>query len=155
MADFPKSIKKEFTRLMWLANDRETEVELNKLEEQFRLWRDGKIPPGILSDLIHAWHEGPNRELWKKYSLAGSKVHSWLVANAFLDGVLNDKDISENVRESFLPYLEKAIDAQKALFGIDESDEVEEVEVNEELSKKWGFPIANDWTAAVYRRWNS
>ncbi len=35
---------------------------------QFERWRSGEISPAELNDLIHQFHDGPSRDVWRKYA---------------------------------------------------------------------------------------
>ena len=61
-----------------------------------------------MTELIHKYHNGPARELWKKYN---SKFVEPLVAQAIVSGILQ----KEQVTEETWPYVEEAIEKHKLI----------------------------------------
>jgi hypothetical protein len=66
-------------------------LELAKLEGHFRRWRQGDIEPGDLASLIHEFHDGANRDLYKLYN---SRDLGLAVARAIALGLLEPSDVS-------------------------------------------------------------
>jgi hypothetical protein len=73
-----------------LAYQRDLDIELAKLEAEFQRWRAGALSPYELSDLIHAFHQGPSRELFAKYD---RKLREFAVADALHRGVLTEIEV--------------------------------------------------------------
>jgi len=66
--ELKKTQKRELRRIAALAYERELATALTSLEAQFVRWRSGEIGPFELNETIHAFHQGPNRELWSRYA---------------------------------------------------------------------------------------
>ncbi len=92
--DLTKSQRRRISELAHLAYRRDLDVELAKLEAEFRRWRAGALSPHELSDLVHASHQGPSRELFAKYD---RKFHQFAVADALHRGVLTEADVGPDL----------------------------------------------------------
>lgn len=68
MRDTPKRIKRLVHEYAGIAHDRELGKALGDLAEHVDRWRRGDISAHDLNDLIHQFHEGPSRAVWRKYS---------------------------------------------------------------------------------------
>jgi len=108
-------MRKELARLVGLAHDRELGLYLSDLEAHFRDWREGSIGPSDLSDLIHEFHDGSARAVFKTYSLLKSDQ---LVARAVGIGLLKENEVSEESRQS----LASLIDHYREAYQIDNDD---------------------------------
>jgi hypothetical protein len=51
-----------------IAHDRELSKGLLELSSQFDRWKRGDISASDLNDLIHRFHDGASREIWKTYA---------------------------------------------------------------------------------------
>ena len=109
MERYPKRIRRQIRELAGQAYEKELERELGKLGQHFDEWREGRISASELTELVHQYHNGPARELWKKYN--GNPYTELLVASAIVCGILPREDVSEDV----WPYIEQAI----ALYRLD------------------------------------
>jgi hypothetical protein len=87
--------------LAGLAYQRDLDAELAKLEVEFRRWRDGELSPHELSDLIHAFHQGPSRQLFSKYD---RRLREFAVADALRRGVLTEAEVGPEIL-ALLPQL--------------------------------------------------
>ena len=100
-----KLSKKQRAHLRELAG-RAYEIELSKclmdLNEQFEKWKSGKINVWQLSDLIHQFHDGDSRELYKYYVYG--KDYLLQIAYAIRNGHLSMEDVEESCR-GFVQYL--------------------------------------------------
>ena len=103
MKRYPKRIKRQLKELASLAYENELSRELALLAEKFDEWRQGRISTGELSRLIHQCHNGPARELWKRYN--DGLVHMQM-AYAIVHGILREEDIPKEV----WPYIEGALE---------------------------------------------
>ena len=92
--DLTKPQKRELRRLIGLAHDRELSTALNALEEQFRRWRSGEIGPHDLNDAIHAFHQGPSRQLWVRYS---DGLDDMALAFAVKHGIVAEHEIEPDL----------------------------------------------------------
>ncbi len=51
-----------------VAHDRELSQALLELRRHFDRWQRGEIGPSKLNELIHKYHQGAAREIWKHYA---------------------------------------------------------------------------------------
>jgi hypothetical protein len=100
---FTKAQMKQLRRLAGTVWERELSGALTELEAEFRRWRAGDISPLELSDLIHEFHDGINRELWKRHTYL-KPPH--LVARAVATGTLREDELDPAI----LPRLQVSID---------------------------------------------
>lgn len=101
----PAFSKKERTRLRQLAEQaREAELatELEKLLENFHRWRSKEINAFDLSDRIHAFHNGENRELYLRYTRLDPKA---TVPRAIAAGLLVPENIDPALLEKLRPLI--------------------------------------------------
>jgi hypothetical protein len=68
MQDIPKRLKRLVREWATIAHDRELAKALLELREQFDRWQRGEITAAELNDLVHQFHEGASREIWKTYA---------------------------------------------------------------------------------------
>jgi hypothetical protein len=68
MQETPKPIKRLVREWAGIAHDRELGRALLDLREQFERWLRREISPVELNDLIHRFHDGISRDIWKKYA---------------------------------------------------------------------------------------
>jgi hypothetical protein len=68
MQDTPKKLKRLVREWAAVAHDRELAKALLALGTQFERWQRGEISAADLNDLIHQFHQGTSREIWKKYA---------------------------------------------------------------------------------------
>jgi hypothetical protein len=106
--EYPKQIKRELRELASQAYENELGRELRELARHFDGWREGKIDASQLTELVHQYHNGPARELWKKYN---SGFVELLVAQAVVNGILQ----KEQVTEEAWPYVEEAIEKYRLI----------------------------------------
>jgi hypothetical protein len=80
MQDYPKRIKKQLCELSGKAYQRELDTALSELHKQFEEWQKNKIDCWDLNNIVHKFHNGISRELYKYYVMFSN--HSWQVAVA-------------------------------------------------------------------------
>lgn len=68
MQDTPRRIKRLVREWAGIAHDRELGKALLDLRSQFDRWQRGEISAVDLNDLIHRFHDGGSRDIWKKYA---------------------------------------------------------------------------------------
>ena len=68
MPDTSKRIKRLVREYAAIAHDRELGKALRDLDVQFGRWRNGEIGAVELNDVIHQFHDGASREVWRKYA---------------------------------------------------------------------------------------
>ena len=72
--EFTRSEKKRIRQLAGLAWDRGLRIELRKIAVAIEEMESGRLTPFDVTDLIHRFHNGAARDLYKQFS--GSL--SWL-----------------------------------------------------------------------------
>jgi hypothetical protein len=97
MAEYSKSQKKELRKLATLVYDRALSIELEKLEEEFRRWREGVIPPGVLASLIHEFHQKPDRYVYKSYVAQSARDMDRVCLFGLIADLLRREEVSEEL----------------------------------------------------------
>jgi len=64
--DLPKPIKRMLREQAARAHEEELRRALLPLAAAFDRWRAGELDSFALSDLIHEFHDGESREIWKR-----------------------------------------------------------------------------------------
>ncbi len=95
--------RRELRRLAGLGHERELTLALKRLEESFQLWREGKLEPYELNELIHDYHQGEQREIWARYK-RGNEVPT--VARAIALGLLEKEELSPQLFEELEPVVD-------------------------------------------------
>ncbi len=101
--NYPKSTKKVLRHLAGVAYQRDLDSELTKLKARFDQWQSGKIDCFDLSDLIHTFHNGTSRELWKFYTHADPDR---IVARGIIDKIISREEVDDDVLAQIRPLLE-------------------------------------------------
>ncbi len=97
--EFPKPIKRALRSLSQVAHEAELRRALSQLSHYFDRWKAAEIDSFELSDRIHEFHNGLNREIWLRYN---SRVDlRVLVRYAVTEGLINEDSIPDDV----LPYV--------------------------------------------------
>ena len=91
---FTKSQKKKLRELAGIANERELDREMEKLYQHFENWRNETMSCFELSDVIHKFHQGPSREIWKMYAYSDPDT---AVSRAVALGLLKKEEISKDL----------------------------------------------------------
>ena len=89
----PKGVKRALRELAARAHEEELRRALLPVAAAFDQWRAGNLGSGDRAELIHQFHDGPARELFKRY-------HSQLefaVAHAIVRGVIERDTVSPEV----------------------------------------------------------
>ena len=89
---YGKAARKKLRQLAMIAYERELDQEMEKLSRQFDKWRSKKIDCFELSDLIHAFHQGASRDIWKTYNYLDPDM---AVSRAVAKGILKKDEIPE------------------------------------------------------------
>jgi len=97
-----QSAEKILRRLRNTAYERELGQELEKLYRDFKKWRNKEVDGFALNDLIHKYHHGPSRELWKFYSYAD---HDTAVARAVKLDLIKKEEIPDDILQLLAPRL--------------------------------------------------
>lgn len=102
MREYTKRIKRLIREYAVQAHEVELGQALGELEQQFAAWRNGHISPFELSDHIHAFHQGPARELWGRYN---ARIDDTLVAHAIVTGLLPRETIPAELLAALEPII--------------------------------------------------
>jgi len=94
MKGYTKAQKKKLRELAGIANERELDQEMEMLYQHFENWRNEKMSCFELSDLIHKFHQGPSRDIWKMYTYSDPDT---AVSRAVALGLLKKEEIPENL----------------------------------------------------------
>jgi len=94
MKGYTKAQKKKLLELAGIANERELDQEMEMLYQHFENWRNEKISCFELSDLIHKFHQGPSREIWKMYTYSDPDT---AVSRAVALGLLKKEEIPKDL----------------------------------------------------------
>lgn len=103
MPDFSKAVRKHIRRIRDQAYEAELYEALRDLESGFSDWHKGHIDCFQLTDLIHHFHQGPNRDLWKYYARVKAHVAA---ARAIAFGLVRPEDVPPEVREALAQEIE-------------------------------------------------
>jgi hypothetical protein len=68
MLDFTKSEKKELRTLSAIAYEKELALELEKLFQEFLLWKNKQLRSLDLDEKIHGYHSDAHRSLFNMYN---------------------------------------------------------------------------------------
>jgi hypothetical protein len=68
MNEVPKRIKRLVREWAEIAHHRDLRKALSELREQFERWDRGEIDSFELNELVHRFHQGTAREIWKRYA---------------------------------------------------------------------------------------
>jgi hypothetical protein len=98
--DIPKTIKKTMRSLVGRAHEVELGKALEELFGEFQTWKSGAIDSFELSDRVHKFHDGPNREIYLRYT--GRLDPRFLVHYALEKGLIQ----KPSVPNELWPYLE-------------------------------------------------
>ena len=99
MKTVTKRTRKVLRKLADVAYERELTARLEGLAEKFDGWRAGTLDPWDLENLIHRFHDGDARDLWKKYQGLNPEE---LVGAAVVDGVLQLSEVPEGEAREFV-----------------------------------------------------
>jgi hypothetical protein len=106
MPGYPKAVRRKLEELAVQAYERDLNKEIAKLADRFDEWRAGQLDPWELTDLIHKFHNGPARELYKVYN---SDFRDLAVASAVARDILSQEEVPEKV----WPYLQNEVEIIK------------------------------------------
>ena len=93
--DLPKAIKRDMRTLIGLAHETELAKALDELHGDFERWKSGEIDSFELSDRIHRFHDGPNREIYLRYT--GRVDARYLVEYALEEGLIQKAAVPKEV----------------------------------------------------------
>lgn len=93
---YSKAIYKKMRELSVTAYERELRGEMEKLAEQFQLWRDNQINTWDLEEAIHKFHNGPARKLYSRYRDLAPEM---ILPYALNKGLVAYEDIPEEIAD--------------------------------------------------------
>ena len=79
-----------------VAHDRDSRDALTELRAQFDRWDRSEIDSFELNDLVHKYHDGTSREIWKRYATSHLAP---AVASAVAAGVLRRDELPEELAQ--------------------------------------------------------
>ncbi len=91
-----KTRRKALRELSGTAHERELTKALLELEEKFQEWRSSSISSFQLNDIIHEFHNGTNRDIWKRYSFLKPEIS---VPAAIASGILKEEEVPPEILE--------------------------------------------------------
>lgn len=119
MAEIPKSLRRELREVARRAYDAELSQALAPLADAFDAWRTGKLSPAKLVEQIHDFHDGVNRQIWKRFTYH-SEVSA--VSHAIASRALDRTAVSPRLLE----YLESGIQLHQELRALEGKDDDED-----------------------------
>jgi hypothetical protein len=99
-SELPKAIKRAMRSLAGLAHEAELRRALDEVYADFQEWKSGRIDSFELADRIHKFHDGPNRDVYLRYT-SGLDLR-FLVQHALEEGTIEKGAVPKEV----WPYLE-------------------------------------------------
>jgi hypothetical protein len=90
MQEVSKRIERLVREWAAVAHDRELGKALSELRAQFERWERGEINAFELNELVHQFHQGTSREIWKRYATSHLEP---AVASAVVAGVLRKEEL--------------------------------------------------------------
>ena len=98
-----KSFRKIARQLVGQAYQREQEKALGSLRREFDRWKSGEIDCWDLTDLIHRFHNGESRDLYKIYEMGDIKI---ALARAIALDIIDADEVPADLLESMRPTIE-------------------------------------------------
>lgn len=90
MQDAPKKIKRLVREWAGVAHERDLRNALSELRVHFDRWERGEIDSFELNERVHRFHNGPARDIWKRYATTHLEP---AVASATVAGVLRKDEL--------------------------------------------------------------
>jgi hypothetical protein len=103
MEPIPKRIKRLVQEWAGVAHDRELTRALLELRGHFDRWQRGEIGPSDLDELIHKYHQGTARQIWKHYSTSHLEP---AIAFCVVDGLLRRDELPPELREHIAGWIQ-------------------------------------------------
>ncbi len=88
---YSKRIKRLLRHYAGVAYERELAIFLERLEGDFAAWRQGTFDAVELEHRIHRFHQGPARELFKRY--IDNPYQELTVAYAIVTGLISRDEV--------------------------------------------------------------
>jgi hypothetical protein len=100
--ELSRKTRKKLRELCKIAYTRELNHHIEQLGQKFDEWRNNDIDCWDLNDLIHEFHDGTSRDLYKVYHYTKNEVY--LVARAVQLGFLQKDELPEEFSVLSLPW---------------------------------------------------
>ncbi len=100
MRDYPKAIKRLIRQWAAIAHEREMRVHLEQLAASFARWQAGEVETWDLTDAIHQFHQGPNRDLFNRYT---GPYPDLAVAHALVEGLVQEAELPAELVAALAP----------------------------------------------------
>jgi hypothetical protein len=97
-----KAVKRALRELAARAHGEDLRRALLPVSVAFDRWKAGELGSGDLAQIIHEFHDGPARELYKLYN----GDHRWAVAYAIANDILSVEAVPVEVLEYCRPAIE-------------------------------------------------
>ena len=94
MQDLSKQLKRLVREWAGIAHDRELAKALLELDGHFERWKRHEIDAFELNELVHRFHNGVAREIWKTY--AANHLEP-AVASGVASGILRREELPEQL----------------------------------------------------------
>jgi hypothetical protein len=98
-----KSFRKIARQLVGKAYQREQEKALESLRSEFDRWKSGEIDCWDLTDLIHRFHNGESRDLYKIYERGDTQI---ALARAIALDIIDAEEVPADLLESMRPTID-------------------------------------------------
>jgi len=98
---FPKAVQKELAAIATAAHKAALRRALAELGDHFDRWRRNEIDAFELADRIHEFHDGPNREIYKRFTYEGTDGLPIIAAYAVANGLVDEGSVSAET----MPYI--------------------------------------------------
>ena len=96
MKGLSKRVKRLLRDAAAAAHEEELRRALLPVAEAFERWKAGQLGSGELSEIIHRFHQGPNRELFGRYN---NPYLNLAVAHAIVTGILDRSAVAPELLE--------------------------------------------------------
>ena len=101
--EIPKSVRRQLNALVGVAHEEAMRRALADLAADFDRWRRGEIDSFALTDRIHKFHDGSNREIYNRFALRKTSDLPILAAYSLVQGWIEEKDIPPEVQPYIAP----------------------------------------------------
>ena len=94
-SELPKAIKRAMRSLVGLAHEAELRRALEEAYRDFQEWKSGRIDSFELADRIHKFHDGPNRDIYLRYT---SRLDPrFLLQHALKEGTIEKRAVPKEI----------------------------------------------------------
>jgi len=116
--EIPKPVRQQMNALIGAAHERALAKALQQLDSHFDRWRRGEIDPFELAELIHKFHDGPARDVYKRFSDRRNSLLVALTAYSVANGLVDETAVPPEVH----PYIQRALQFYREDAGLAEAD---------------------------------